>query len=282
MRHLRLILTFLVTAALVTAAVLAGSGRAGFAQSAPTQSKWAPKPKSSALDGAGLEQRLDNQVPTALAFRNSQGEEVELGRYFDGKRPVILAMGYVDCPHLCTLVHEGMIKSLEAISLDMGGDYRVLSVSIDPDEPLDLTRSARQRYLQMYGRDGAAKGWHSLVGSEEATARLSESIGFKYEYDANKDQYAHPGAIMVLTPEGKVSRYFYGVDYPPTDLKLGLLQAAEGSIGSPVDQVLMRCFHYDPETGKYSVAIMNVMRMAGGATAVIVALGLLIAYRRRR
>lgn len=251
------------------------------ASSASAQSKWQPKPESSALDGAGLEQRLDNQVPTELRYQNSDGEEVELGQYFDGKRPVILAMGYVDCPHLCSLVHEEMINSLEQISLDMGEDYRVLSVSIDPDEPLDLTRSARQRYLQMYGRDGAAEGWHSLVGTKEANEKLGESIGFEYAYDAEKDQYAHPGAIMVLTPEGKVSRYFYGVDYPPSDLKLGLLQAAEGSIGSPVDQVLMRCFHYDPKTGKYSVAIMNVMRMAGGATAVIVALGLLVAFKRK-
>lgn len=236
----------------------------------------------SALDKAGLQQKLDSQVPVDLWFRDSDGESVELGRYFDGERPVILALGYVDCPHLCSLVHEEMIKSLEKISLDMGEDYRVLSVSIDPDEPLDLTRSARQRYLQMYGRDGAKEGWHSLVGDKDAIARLADTVGFGYAYDAEKDQYAHPGAIMVLTPEGTVSRYFYGVDYPPNDLKLGLLDASEGSVGSPVDQVLMRCFHYDPKTGKYSVAIMNVMRMAGGATVVLLVLGMFVASRRRR
>ncbi|QDG50440.1 SCO family protein [Persicimonas caeni] len=249
---------------------------------------WAASPPKSALDQpsaidrAGLQQKLDSQVPTDLTFRNSKGERVELGRYFDGERPVILALGYVDCPHLCSLVHEEMIKSLEKISLDMGEDYRVLSVSIDPDEPLDLTQSARQRYLQMYGRDGASDGWHSLVGDKPSIARLAESVGFDYAYDAEKDQYAHPGAIMVLTPDGSVSRYFFGVDYPPNDVKLGLLDASEGSVGSPVDRVLMRCFHYDPKTGKYSVAIMNVMRLAGGATVLVLALGMLVAFRRRR
>ena len=221
-------------------------------------------------------------MPLDLPFRNHDGDPVELAEFFDGERPVILALGYEECPNLCTLVHEGMIDSLEEISLRLGEDFRVLSVSIDPDEPLQLTRSSRQRYLQMYGGVEDGRGWHSLVGKKKNIDQLADSVGFSYAYDEKKDQYAHPGVLIVLTPEGRISRYFYGVSYPPDDLKLGLLDASEGGVGSPVDKVLMRCFQYDPKTGTYSVAIMRVVRVAGGATVALLALGIFVAFRRGR
>lgn len=273
--RLRLISMLAVTFALVVAA--------GQPARASTPKGWSPRPKSDTLDKATLTQRLDHQIPVDLQFRNSKGDTVELSKYLDGDRPVVLALGYVQCPNLCTLVHESMVQSLKKItSLNMGEDYQVLSVSIDPNEPLDLTRSARQRYLQMYARDGAAGGWHSLVGDKDAISRLSKAIGFSYAYDAKKDEYSHPAALVVLTPEGTVSRYFYGLDYDPRDVKLGLVDASSGTIGSPVDKVLLRCCSYDPKTGKYSVQIMNVMRLAGGVTVVLLAVGLLVAVKRNR
>lgn len=261
--------------------VLVGGVPAAVGQALPSDSSEAA-PRDRALAKVSLEQKLDNQVPGELVFTDSRGVDVQLERYFDGDKPVVLALGYVNCPNLCTLVHKAMVDSLEQLSMRMGEDYRVVSVSLDPDEPLQLTRSARQRYLQQYGKEGAGDGWHSLVGDKESIERLADAVGFGYAYDAGQDQYAHPGLLTILTPQGKVSRYLYGVQYPPADLRLALLDASEGSIGSPVDQVLMRCFHYDPATGKYSVAILEVMRMAGGVTVVVIAVGLLFAFSRGR
>lgn len=243
---------------------------------------WRPIDGTSALKDAQLEQRLGNQVPADLEFRSATGERVRLADYFARERPIILALGYVECPNLCTLVHQGMVHSLQEVDLKMGADFEVLSVSIDPREPLALTRSARQRYLQMYGRDGAGRGWHSLVGETPAIQQLADAIGYQYRYDAESKQYAHPGALIILTPEGRVSRYFYGVSYDPRDLRLALVDASGGRIGSAVDKVLLRCFSYDPNTGKYSVEIMRVVRWAGGASVLVIALGFLWAQSPRR
>jgi len=243
---------------------------------------WRPTPQNSALNEAVLEQRLGNSIPLELRFRSTDGRSVVLSKYFGHQRPVILALGYVECPNLCALVHQGMVHSLEKISLEMGQDYEVISLSIDPNEPLALARSARQRYLQIYGRVGAEKGWHSLVGEEDTIAKIADAIGFRYAYDSEKKQYSHPGALVILTPEGKVSRYFLGVTYDPGDLRLALVEASSGHIGSPVDKVLLRCFAYDPSSGKYSVQIMEVMRYAGGFTTLVLLGGLIMGFRRRR
>lgn len=242
---------------------------------------WRPVPQNSPLKEAGLEQRLGEQIPLDLRFRRASGQGVHIADYFGHKRPVILALGYVECPSLCSLVHQGMVHSLQDVSLEMGQDFDVISLSIDPDEPLALTRSARQRYLQMYGREGAEKGWHSWVGEKDAIQEIADAIGFHYAYDEEKEQYSHPGALIILTPEGKISRYFLGVTYEPTDLRLALVEASDGNVGSPVDKVLLRCFAYDPSSGKYSVQIMAVMRYAGGFTTLVMLVGFILLFRRK-
>lgn len=242
---------------------------------------WRPVPENSPLKEAGLDQRIGEQIPLDLSFRRASGQGINIADYFGHKRPVILALGYVDCPSLCSLVHQGMVHSLQEVSLEMGQDFDVISLSIDPDEPLALTRSARQRYLQLYGRDGAEKGWHSWVGEKDAIQKIADAIGFQYVYDEEKKQYSHPGALIILTPEGKISRYFLGVTYEPTELRRVLVEASGGNVGSPVDKVLLRCFAYDPASGKYSVQIMGVMRYAGGFTTIIMLLGLFLLFRRK-
>lgn len=243
---------------------------------------WRPKPENSSLKKAQLEQKLGSHVPLDIRFRRSTGDRVKLAQFFGKERPVILALGYVECPNLCTLVHQGMVHSLQDIKLEMGQDFDVVSLSIDPDEPLALTRSARQRYLQMYGRKGAQRGWHSLIGEQEAIQVIADAIGFRYAYDDKEKQYSHPGALIILTPEGKISRYFSGVTYAPSDMRLALVEASGGRVGSPVDKVLLRCFAYDPSSGEYSLQVMRVVRYAGGFTVVIVLLGVFVAFRRSR
>jgi protein SCO1/2 len=243
---------------------------------------WRPRPENSALDEASIEQKLGARVPADLRFRLSTGEGVRLSKFFAGHRPIILALGYVECPNLCTLVHQGMVHSLEEIELEMGRDFEVLSVSIDPNEPIELTRSARQRYLQIYGRKDAGRGWHSLVGEKPQIQKLADAVGFRYAYDPEIKQYSHPGALIILTPDGTVSRYFFGVTYDPSDLRLALVEASDGAIGSPVDKVLLRCFSYDPSTGEYTLEIMRLVRWAGGLSIALLALWLIAAFYRQK
>lgn len=241
-----------------------------------------PHPKADNLSKASVTQRLNHQVPGDLRFQTTDGESISLRDYFGGDRPIILALGYVHCPNLCTLIHESLVESLKKVPLKMGEDFQVLSVSIDPHESADLMRAARQRYLQLYGEQGAGKGWHSLMSDKANIAALNKAVGFTYAYDKKTHEFSHAGALVVLTPDGKVSRYFYGIKYDPGDLKLGLIDASKGTIGSPVDKLLLRCCSYDPKTGKYSLQIMNVIRVAGAATTLILGLGLFFAFRRNR
>lgn len=214
------------------------------------------------LRSVGLEQRLNTQLPLGLTFRDETGQPVQLRRYFTDQ-PVVLTLGYYQCPMLCPLVLNGLVRSLRVLTLTAGKEFAVLSVSIDPDERPALAAATKQAYLQRYQRPEAERGWHFLTGDAAAIQTLTQAVGFHYAYDADQNQYQHASGIMVLTPQGKLARYFYGVEYAPRDLRFALIEAAARRIGSAVDQVLLWCYHYDPATGQYSLLIMNLIRLAG-------------------
>jgi protein SCO1 len=217
------------------------------------------------LQGVNIEQRLGEQVPLDLAFRDETGQPVRLRSYFTGK-PVVLVLAYYRCPRLCTEVLNGLESGLEAIPLDLGREFNVLTVSFDSRETPELAAAKKVPYVEKYGRSGAADGWHFLTGDETSIKQLTDAVGFHYHYDPRSDQFVHASGIMILTPEGKLARYFYGIHYSPRDLRLGLVEASADKIGSPVDQLLLFCFHYDPTTGQYTPAIMNFVRLAGAVT----------------
>ncbi len=234
------------------------------------------------LQQARIEQRLGVNIPLDLEFADETGQPVRLATYF-GERPVVLVLAYYECPMLCTLVLNGVAKALNAIDLRMGRDFDVVTVSFNPDETPALAAAKKANYIAEYQREGAREGWHFLTGGAEAIRRLTEAVGFHYYYDEGAQEYAHASGIMVLTPGGQLSKYFYGIDFKPRDLRLGLVDAAERRIGTAVDIVLLWCFHYDPTTGKYGVAITRALQAAAAAT--ILAGGGLIAralWRERR
>jgi protein SCO1 len=228
-----------------------------------------------------IDQKLDQSVPLDAQFRDEHGRPVELGQFFTGK-PVILTLVYYNCPMLCTQVLNGLQRSIKDIPLTLGKDFQIVTVSIDPTEKPVLAEAKQALYTGFYGRPGASAGWHFLVGDDTQIHRLADAVGFQYAYDPDSHQYAHASAIMVLTPEGKISKYFYGVTYPQRDLRLGLVQASEGRIGTPVDQVLLFCYHYDPHTGKYGLLISRVIQLSGGLTVLVGGICLLILFRRER
>jgi protein SCO1/2 len=190
---------------------------------------------------------------------------VQLGDYL-GQKPVILTLNYYECPMLCPLVLEGLLRSLRALSFTIGEQFDVVTVSIDPGETAALAATTKARYIRDYGRPKAAAGWHFLTGDEASIQRLTQAVGFRYAYDAGKNQYAHAAGIMVLTPQGSISRYFYGIEFSPRDLRLALVEAAANTIGSPVDQLLLFCYQYDPATGRYSLVVRRALQLAGLAT----------------
>lgn len=241
----------------------------------------APSGQASILAGVGFDQRLDVPLPLDLAFRDERGERVTLDEYFF-ERPVVLALVYYQCPMLCTQVLNGLTQSLAALEFDAGEEFDVLVVSFDPTETPDLAASKKAAYLRRYDRPGAEAGWHFLTGDRASIERLTETVGFRYRYDERSKQYAHASGAIVLTPEGRTSRYFYGIDFPTRDLRLGLVEASAGRIGSPVDQILLLCFHYDPATGRYGLAIHRVMRVACAVTVLGLAGFIALSLRRER
>ena len=230
------------------------------------------------LKEVGIDQKLNDSVPLDLMFRDERGNAVELAKYF-GSKPVILTLVYYDCPMLCTQVLNGLDRSLKGIPLDLGSDFNVVTVSIDPTEKPVLAEAKQAVYTGMYGRPGAKEGWHFLTGNEPEIKQLANAVGFRYAYDADSKQYAHASAIMILTPEGKISRYLYGIQYPERDLRLGLVDASEGKIGSPVDQILLFCYHYDPHTGKYGLFVSRLIKLGGLLTVLIGGFFLILLFR---
>ena len=229
------------------------------------------------LKNVGLDQKLNHQVPLELQFTDAHGREVHLGEYFTNK-PVILVLVYYRCPMLCTQVLEGVLESARAMSLKLGKDYEIVTVSIDPhDRPIDAL-AREQLYTHSYAR-GSVHGWHFLVGHDAQIHALADAVGFRYAYDSRSGQFAHPSAIMVLTPQGRLSEYFYGIQYSPRDLRLALVQASNERIGNPVDALLLLCCSYDALTGRYALVISRVLKFAAALT--LLGLGLLIFYLRK-
>lgn len=235
----------------------------------------------AAVEGIGIEQRLNEQIPLDLNFLDATGQRVQLRDYF-GEKPVILSLVYYECPMLCSMILNGLLRSLHTLSFDVGDQFNIITVSFDPKETTKLAMGKKKSYLSKYGRRDAENGWHFLTGDESSIQQLTEAVGFNYKYDPETNQFVHASGIMVLTPQGRLSRYFYGVEYSPNDLKFGLMEAANDKIGSVVDQLLLYCYHYDPTTGKYGMVIMNVIRILGTATVLVLVAFMLVMFRRDR
>ncbi len=225
-----------------------------------------------------FDEQLNHTIPLNLTFRDEHGQTVQLGQYF-GTKPVILTLVYYTCPMLCTQVLNGLDRALKNIQPTIGKDFNVVTVSIDPSDTPVLAATKQAMYTGMYGRPGAAQGWNFLVGQQPQIKQLADAVGFHYAYDPDSKQFAHAAGIMVLTPQGKLSNYFYGVQYRERDLRLALDQASQGKIGSPVDHVLLYCYHYDPHTGKYGLLISRVIKIAGGLTVVVGGIILIFLFR---
>ena len=253
----------------------------------PSSPKYVPPPGKAAseqipmLKDVGIDQKLEQQIPLDVVFTDEQGQDVKLGQYF-GARPVILALVYYECPMLCTQVLHGLVGSLEGIAFKAGKEFEVVVVSFDPGETPAVAAQRKQYFLKRYDRPEAAPNVHFLTGREESIKTLTGAIGFRYAYDQQIDQYAHPAVITVLTAQGKVSRYLFGIEVAPRDLKLALVEAADGKIGTIVEQALLFCYHYDPETGRYGLAIMNLVRIGGLLTVVVLGASVFLSLRRER
>ncbi len=234
-----------------------------------------------ALQGIGFDQKLNAQVPLDLTFTDDTGRQVQLGDYF-GRRPVVLVLAYYQCPRLCTLVLNGLVQGMLEMPFTAGEEFEVVTVSFDPRETWDLAASKKESYLARYGRPGGENGWHFLTGQESQIRPLADAVGFRYRYDPVQKQYIHASGITILTPEGRVSRYFYDVRYSGRDLRLGLVEASQNKIGSAVEQVLLFCFHYDAALGKYSASVMNFVRVGGIATMLAIGAYVCVLVRRPR
>jgi protein SCO1/2 len=268
---------------MTAAAAMAQPGQPAPAQPSLSMQDSSLKPVlPGALQGVGIDQKLDQQIPLDLKFRDEFGHEVPLSTYFSGRKPVILAPVYYRCPMLCTQILAGLESALKAVSLDPGRDFEVVAVSFDPKDTTETAASKRELYMRRYGRAGTANGWHFLTGDDANIKPLMDSLGYHYKYDPKTDQFAHASGIMISTPGGRLSKYFYGVEYSPRDLRLGLVEASAEKIGNPVDQILLFCYHYDPATGKYGAVAMNMVRLAGAGFVLIGGLFLVIMLRRER
>ncbi len=227
-----------------------------------------------------IEPHLDTQVPADLEFTDQDGRTVRLGEYFDGDKPIVLQLVYLRCPMLCGAQLDGLSRTLAAMSMTVGEDFDVLTVSFDPEEPPALARSKRENYLKRYNREAAEEGWHFLTGRPAAIRKLTDTVGFQYVKDEQTGQYAHAAGLMILTPDGRIARYLFGVDYSPRDLRLAVVEAARGEIATVTDQVLLFCYLYDATSGKYGLAILNLLR-AGGLLTVGLMFGSIVWMSRR-
>jgi len=278
----------LLGAALLVAAVVGLTPAAGRAQSEFYQGEVAPPAPASdsqpeSLRDVGFDQRIGESVPLDLAFRDADGRPVRLGDFF-GERPVVLSLVYFDCPMLCPMTLDGLAASLKAVPFDLGAGYETVVVSFNPEEGPELATEARRRAIHRYGRAGTENGWHFLTGEAEAISAVTEAVGFRYTYDEERGQYAHGPGVLVLTPDGTIARYFFGVEYPPKDLKLGLVEAGQGRLGSVVDQIVLYCFQYDPATGQYAWSgwVFLALRLAALVTLLTLIGFIVVMVRRER
>jgi len=234
-----------------------------------------------ALRDVAFDQRLNEPVPLDAAFRDAAGRAVRLGEYF-GARPVVLVPVYYRCQHLCPLVLDGLVRALRPLRFSAGQEFAVVVVSFDPQETPALAAARRADVLRRYGRPETEAGWHFLTGEETSVRRLTQALGFRYARGPGEDRYGHAAGIVLATPAGRIARYFYGIEFSPRDMRLGFIEAAENRIGSPLDQVLLISYRYDPATGRYGVVVMNVVRLAGLATGLALGVFLLVMFRRER
>jgi protein SCO1/2 len=259
----------------------AGLFLAAVSAALPLFAQATPDGRPPILRNVAIEQHLDRPLPLDLRFRDEAGRAVALGDYF-GRRPVVLVLAYYDCPMLCTQVLNGLVAAMGVLSFDVGREYEVVTVSFDPrDDPADA-RAKKEPYVARYGRAGASEGWHFLTGEPAAIAGLADAVGFRYAWDERLEQFAHASAIYVATPDGRLSRYLYGIEYAPRDLRLALVEASRGKIGTPVDQLLLYCYHYDPAAGRYGAVVMNMVRIAGGAFVLVLLTFFFVMWRREK
>jgi protein SCO1 len=258
-------------------AQMTGAPAAGFKRESGAPSSQIPR----ALREIGFDQRLDEALPLDTPLRDEDGRGVQLSDYF-GKRPVVLVFAYYDCPMLCTLAINGLSSALKVLSLNPGVDFEIVTVSIDPRDTPAAAAAKKAGYLQRYQRAGAAGAWHFLTGEQSSIDRLTRAAGFRYAWDEETKQFAHPTGIIVLTPDGRMARYLFGIEYGPRDLRLAIVEASAGKVGSPVDALLLYCYHYDPMTGRYGLAIMRAMRIAGAATVLALGGFIVVMLRRER
>jgi protein SCO1/2 len=257
-----------------------GSAHAQSAQAGMTPEPGEPaKSKPGPLGRVRIDQRLNEQVPLDLRFTDETGRDVRLGDFF-GRRPVILALVYYECPMLCTQVLNGLVTALGVMNFEPGREFEVVAVSFNPREGPGLASQKKANYLERYGRPHTAAGWHFLTGTEASIKRLTDAIGFRYEFDPAIQQYAHGAGIEVLTPKGVISRYFYGIEFSARDVRLGLIEASEDRIGTPIDDVLLFCYHYDPATGSYGATVLTIVRAGAIATVLAFAIFLTVSLRR--
>ena len=258
-------------------AQMAGTPAAGYKREAGMTASAIPQP----LREIGFDQHLNEPLPLDVPLRDEAGRAVHLGDYF-GKRPVVLLFAYYDCPMLCTLSINGLSSALNVLSLKPGADFEIVTISIDPRDTPAAASSKKSSYLERYKRAGAAEAWHFLTGDQTSIDLLTRAAGFRYAWDAETKQFAHPTGIIVLTPEGRMARYLFGIEYGPRDLRLAIIDASAGTIGSPVDALLLYCYHYDPMTGRYGLAIMRAMRVAGATTVLLLGGFVVVMLRRER
>jgi protein SCO1/2 len=233
------------------------------------------------LDKVGVDQKLNEQLPLDVMFRDESGRQVRLGEYFHHDRPVILSFVYYECPMLCNQVLNGLAGSLKTLSFDVGDEFEVVTISFDARETPQLAAAKKESYMARYNRPGASQGWHFLTGDQQSIDLVTQAAGFRYAYDERTEQFAHASAIMLATPEGKLARYYYGIEYAPKELRLGIVEASANKVGSPVDQLLLYCYHYDPASGKYGLRIFKVVQVAAVITVVGI-VGLLVLLGRQR
>jgi protein SCO1/2 len=232
-----------------------------------------------ALANVGFDPELNKQIPPDLAFTDENGRSVQLKEYF-GKKPVVLAFVYFTCPMLCNQVEQTLVGTLKMISFNPGADYEVVFISFDPSDTPDAALKKKHEAMSRFARPGTEPGWHFLTGSKEAIDAVTKAADFRFNYDPKTKLFGHASGILLLTPDGRISRYFFGVDYPPSNVRLGLVDASSGKIGTPVDHILLFCYQYDPSKARYSATVLTVIRMGGVVTLFCMALGFMI-FRRR-
>jgi protein SCO1/2 len=269
------------TALFLSAALLAAALPVCAQGLAPDNAGDPAKAKPGLLKQIGIDQRLNHQVPLDLVFTDETGRDVQLGEFF-GRRPVILALVYYECPMLCTQVLNGLVSALGVLNFDVGREFDVIAVSINPKETPALATQKKQAYLDRYKRPQSAAGWHFLTGKEDNIKRLAAAVGFRYAFDPEIQQYAHGAGVEILTPRGVISKYFYGIEYSARDLRFGLIEASDERIGTAIDDVLLLCYHYDPATGKYGATAIGAVRIGAVVTVLAFLTFLFVSLRNER